>query len=321
MDITQPLVLILGSRYDISCDYVIAQLRRQCTPYLRLNSEDLPQLSLGLNPVRGVLEVRRGRECFHLTQENVGSVYYRRPVFLRDYGEPNRLPFERFQRFQWAVFLRSFMALESCQWVNHPSATYLAEHKAVQLQTASRIGFPVPETIITNNTTHLSPMVCRNGQIVAKGLDTVLLRHGSSETFGFTHILERESVKEEEIAAAPVLFQEPILNKTDVRVTVVGRDAVAVSVTAKGLPIDGDWRARKGDAEFAPLELPSETARMCVEVASQLGLSFGAIDLALCDSEYYFLEINPTGEWAWLVDSAGLPIDSMIAGFLARPCN
>ena len=43
------------------------------------------------------------------------------------------------------------------------------------------------------------------------------------------------------------------------------------------------------------------------------GLVFGAIDLALQDGKYYFLEINPTGEWGWLVDQAGLPIDEAIA--------
>jgi len=319
MDSKQPSVLVLGSRYDLSCDYVIAQLRRQSTPYLRLNSEDLPLLRLDLDPVHGILNVRRGHEAFRLTPRSVISVFYRRPVFLRDYGEPSRPPFERFQRFQWAVFMRSLMVLDSSQWVNHPSATYFAEHKAIQLRTASRIGFSVPETIITNSTAHLPSSICRDGKIVAKGLDTVLLRHGSTETFGFTHILERESVDEDDISAAPVLFQEPIHNKTDIRVTVVGREVVAASVTAGGLPIEGDWRRRKGDAEFAPHEMPPDTARMCADVVSELGLSFGAIDLALRDGEYYFLEINPTGEWAWLVDSAGLPVDALIAEFLANP--
>jgi len=42
-------------------------------------------------------------------------------------------------------------------------------------------------------------------------------------------------------------------------------------------------------------------------------LQFGAIDLAFCNDRYYFLEINPTGEWAWLVDAAKLPIDEEIA--------
>lgn len=49
-----------------------------------------------------------------------------------------------------------------------------------------------------------------------------------------------------------------------------------------------------------------------------LGLRFGGIDLAVSDGEYYFLEVNPTGEWAWLVDATALPIDEAIAGALSR---
>ena len=47
-----------------------------------------------------------------------------------------------------------------------------------------------------------------------------------------------------------------------------------------------------------------------------LGLEFGAIDLALQDDVYYFLEINPTGEWGWLM-GAELPIAEALARVLS----
>lgn len=43
------------------------------------------------------------------------------------------------------------------------------------------------------------------------------------------------------------------------------------------------------------------------------------IDLAKCGNRYYFLEINPTGEWAWLVDELGFPIDEALADELVGP--
>lgn len=49
---------------------------------------------------------------------------------------------------------------------------------------------------------------------------------------------------------------------------------------------------------------------------SELGLSFGGIDLILHNNEYYFVEVNPTGEWAWLVNNAGLEIDISICDYL-----
>jgi len=211
------------------------------------------------------------------------------------------------------------MVLDSCQWVNHPAATYHAEHKAVQLRVASRLGFAIPDTIITNRTAHLRSSLLRDNKLVAKGLDTVLLRRGSTETFGFTHLLDRNCIRDEEIYAAPVLFQKPLANKLDIRATVIGSEVFAVSIVANGRPIQGDWRCRKSDARFLPYDLPNKVAMMCIRIVAELGLFYGAIDLALEDSEYYFLEINPTGEWGWLVDAAGLPIDTTIAKCLAKP--
>ena len=41
-----PQVLLLASKFDFSCDYVVAQFRRRGTPYFRLNSEDFEQFAI-----------------------------------------------------------------------------------------------------------------------------------------------------------------------------------------------------------------------------------------------------------------------------------
>jgi glutathione synthase/RimK-type ligase-like ATP-grasp enzyme len=312
-------VLILGSHFDLTCDYVVAQLRRENCPYVRINSEDLPHLRVSLEPTQGVLLVRRDSGQLRLTQSEVRSIFFRRPVYLRDYGTPIRPPAENFHYQQWASFIRNLMVLEGPMWVNHPTSTYLAEHKAVQLRRANEIGFLTPETIITNDAALIPFEVVFQEKVIVKGLDTVLMREGSMESFGFTHIFDATSLREEEIAASPVMFQEPIFGKLDVRVTVVGSDVFAASITADGKPIQGDWRCTKGGADFQPHNLPTEVADKCVELVKDLGLRYGAIDLVLKDAKYYFLEVNPTGEWAWLVDSAGLPIDSALCKLLSRP--
>jgi glutathione synthase/RimK-type ligase-like ATP-grasp enzyme len=47
---------------------------------------------------------------------------------------------------------------------------------------------------------------------------------------------------------------------------------------------------------------------MCRKIVSDSGLIFGAIDLVQHDGEYYFLEINPNGEWGWLQHPHDVPI-------------
>lgn len=314
-----PAVLILGSRFDLTCDYVVAALRELDQSYLRLNSEDLPDVELCLDPIEGSLIVQRSNSRFRLCHEDLKSIYYRRPVFLRDYGFSKLGVFEKFQLYQWAAFIRNLMVFDKCVWVNHPTATYYAEHKAVQLQIAHRVGFSVPRTLVTNSEKFVSAEVTSFDKIVIKGLDTVLLRSEDTETFGFTSILDKVELSPDVLHTVPVTLQEPLLNKVDIRVTVVGEDVFAVTILADGKPIYGDWRRHKKEVRFLPLELPLKIQKRCISLLKEFDLIYGAIDLALLEEEFYFLEINPTGEWAWLVDDAGQHIDICLAKYLTQP--
>jgi hypothetical protein len=202
-----PNILILGSRYDFTCDYVVAQLRKLGTLYLRLNSEDLGAQEVVLEPKQGTLNVLIDNAHYCLNQGSLKSIYYRRPVFLREYDSTKHDPIEQFQRYQWAAFMRNLMLFNECLWVNHPTATYYAEHKAVQLHTAFKIGFDVPDTLITNQFSSLDTKVIRDGKVTIKGLDTVLVRNKGTETFGFANIVSLDNTTDDVINSAPPYFK------------------------------------------------------------------------------------------------------------------
>jgi hypothetical protein len=42
-------------------------------------------------------------------------------------------------------------------------------------------------------------------------------------------------------------------------------------------------------------------------------LLFAAVDFVIdADGKYWFLELNPGGQWAWLEEAAGVPISEAI---------
>lgn len=311
-----PEVLILGSRYDLTCDFIVAALLRKGVPYLRLNSEDLPTTNLELDPSAATLTVDCAGHRFRVSEQNLRSILFRRPTFLRLSGDTTSDARSELLRLHWATFMRSLMVFEGACWVNHPSQTYLAEHKALQIRRASALGFSVPRTRIANTTVPIPAVAGADAQIVAKGLDTVLFRESDRELFGFTQFVDVAALSDDDLQAAPVIVQQALQNKTDLRVTVVGETVFPVEITRAGQPILGDWRCASREAEYTPTTLPREVEDRCLAMTRSLGLRFGAIDLALQDGRYYFLEINPTGEWAWLVDAAGLAIDQAVADLL-----
>ncbi len=317
-DIVAPHILILASRYDLACDYVVSHLRKNSIQYLRLNSEDLNGCKVYLDPLNKSLSINLADNDYLICPSTLKSLFYRRPVFLRDYGGDSRTPQERFSRLQWSNFMRNLMLFDEALWINNPVATYYAEHKAIQLSVAKQIGFYVPETIVTNAPKTGALGIEFGRQVAIKGLDTVLLRDNNSEMFGYTTFEDAAGLEKYNWSIAPAIIQNALRNKIDIRVTIVGEKVFAAAITKKGLPIEGDWRKFKNDVQFTEYNLPKAVEQNCCQLLKALGLYFGCVDLALQENKYYFFEVNPTGEWAWLVDAVGLPIDCAIANALIR---
>ena len=307
----EPEVLILSSRTDFSCDYVVGQLATLGRPYLRLNTEDIPSHDISLDPLRKELRCRVKNTDFLVRSPSLRSVWFRRSVYLRDSGSlvPVRAD-AQIARMQWAAFIRGLVVFDQAEWFNHPGATYLAEQKPLQLSVAKEVGFSVPQTLITNDATNAHFFSAE--RLAVKGVDTIIGHESGEEVFAFTDILPRSQFNTESLRAFPAMVQEAIVPKVDLRVTVVGGAVFAASITRDGSEIAGDWRSDKTGLCYARHSLPSSVERLCLKLTDRLGLRFGAIDLVQRSGDYFFLEINPTGEWAWLVDATGMRIDEAI---------
>ena len=308
---------MLASRYDLSCDYVVSALRKLGHAYFRLNSEDLPSYSLCLDPLQGRLSCHTGEARVEVDADQLIGVYFRRPTFLRESSQVGRKPEEQFQRAQWAAFIRNLLVFDGARWVNHPVRTYEAEHKMHQLRTAQDVGFDVPVTYCLNSERCLGKRL--NGAVIAiKGLDTVLVKTQTAERFGYTSLLPRKELEHSELREAPLVAQQALTDKLDLRVTVVENELWCASVTESGSGIRGDWRLKKSGISFTEYSLPEHVEAHCIELTRRLGLSFAAIDLALFDGRFFFLEVNPTGEWAWLQEEVQFPIGTKLAELLGR---
>jgi glutathione synthase/RimK-type ligase-like ATP-grasp enzyme len=224
-------------------------------------------------------------------------------------------PKEQLIRSQWIAFLRGLPLFDKVKWMNWPQATYLAESKPYQLYIANMEGFNIPITRIGNNITGIKESNL-GSQIILKSIDTALLLDGNDCLFTYSTISNHEDWQDEEVYEVPILVQELIENKSDIRVTVIGDETVSVRILENGCGIDGDWRVKPKDTlEFETYELNAEIKMKCINLTKKLGLSFSAIDLLETEEDIFFLEVNPTGEWGWLTND-NRPIDQIISNWL-----
>lgn len=309
-----PDVLILSSIYDFASDHVALELKDRGVPFLRLNREQLHEYELALDPAAPLLSVRHGGKRWIVTPA-LKCVWFRQPVFQRNTPAEPLAPDAQLERSQWMAFLRSLRVFGDARWVNDPRATYLAESKPYQLHIARRLGFKVPASIVGNDAEAIASNF--KPPYVVKSLDTVLVHEGDDILFTYTTI-QRSPLSAGSVKTAPLIAQQLLDPKTDVRVTVVGDRLFATKVLDSGQPITGDWRTiPKAQLSYPDHQLDSDTATRCRSLLLKLGLSFGAIDLAECGDGVYFIEINPTGEWVWLANDER-PLEKAIADLLVQ---
>jgi len=311
------VILLVSNSRDFATDYIVAELRRRGVKYHRLDIDLLAEDTVALNPVEPTLSIRSEGRNIAITHDTLKAILYRAPTYLRESSAGRWKPEELLRRHQWAAFVRSLIVFNQARWINHPRAIYAAECKPYQLMCANRIGLTVPTTLIGNTAPPAeSPLWDSQQRAALKALDSFLVRMEDQDAFFYTQQIGIDDVRPESLSSIPVVLQQHLRGKLDIRVTVVGENCYAASVTRNGTGIEGDWRLAREEATFGIHSLPQKIQARCVELVRMLELTYGAIDLALVGDVYYFLEINPTGEWAWLLEPTGMRIDRALADAL-----
>lgn len=310
----EPEILIISNPHDYSTDHVVYQLEKSNAKYIRLNRSQFKEYELTLNPITNTIYGKTNACKFKITNDTLKSIYYRAPIYLRTHIQKKLTVEDKISRDQWTSFIRSLMIFNNILWINHPQHTFLAENKPYQLKIANEIGFNIPKTVVSNKL----PDKKLGKKIAIKTLEPAIFDINDKQTFIYTNIYDYDDLKEYDFSLAPMIIQEAIIPKIDIRVTIIKDNIYPVAIKHGNKGIDEDWRTRKEDLHYELIKLPEDIEKKCLTLLKKLNLNFGCIDMIKHDNKYYFIEINPTGEWDWLMYNLKLDIDIKIAGALVN---
>ncbi|MFJ4677553.1 ATP-grasp ribosomal peptide maturase [Kitasatospora sp. NPDC088783] len=306
-------VLVSTEVDDPTADLVVAELNRRRVPVLRFDpGRDFPTrtalaASLTADGWSGSLTV--GNRTADLS--GVRALYHRRPS---PYTPESDGQADRFaaQENRWG--LNGVLgALPGCLYLSHPQAIARAEYKPAQLAVAAGLGLPVPATLITNSPAEAKLFATAQSAIYKP------LHAGAYHVDGEPAGIWAAPVEPGEITDAvgncAHLFQAQVPKSGDVRAVVVGEQVFCALITAP--PGVLDWRSAYRSLTYEPVDCPEPVRAALLRFLGEFGLHFGAFDFAVTpEGEWWFLECNPNGQWAWLEHAAGLPITSAIADLL-----
>lgn len=311
--------LIISNKLDYSTDLICYNLSEKNLSYLRINRDQFTEFEIKVDIDKLIMDVKLKNQCFQISNETLKSIYFRAPVFYRTMNRKYTLE-EQVYRSQWGSFIRNLTIFDKPRWINNPVDTYRAESKLYQLKIAKECNLDIPKTIVSN---FISEDIERNRKYIIKSIDTAYFITDDEEMFTYSSLLDGNELMDSNLNLAPIFIQEYIFPKIDIRVTVVGKDIYAVKILDKNKEgIKYDWRKSKKDLLiYETFKLPNSIEEKILKMMKIFNLNFAGIDLILSDTTYYFIEINPTGEWGWLASTSKISIDKSIVKLLVGEDN
>lgn len=317
------MILIISNAEDATADFMEARLVAAGVAYQRLNTETLACLPIsfvvGQRDGRAGSSAAFGRGQQRVVLDDVTAIYYRRPVPpTLPAGTPPGLAdwMESEVRRTWGGVLSS---RPDVRWVNHPLSVSGASYKPEQLARAHRMGLSVPDTLITTDPDAAERFCAEHDWcVIAKpvGHGEILGATAADDRIVYTNRVPRAAAPRlVRVANCPTLLQREIIKEVDVRVTVVGREVIAVTLHSQERPLSAvDCRRdNMSGMRYSLVTLPADLATAVADLVASYGLLYAALDLVRdLDGRYWFLELNPAGQWAWLEQLADAPISAAL---------
>ncbi|SHN12264.1 grasp-with-spasm system ATP-grasp peptide maturase [Flavobacterium xinjiangense] len=297
------MILILSKPGDRDTDLVIEWLNYFKTPVLRVNDEELMQ---GITTFSYDSNCTENSYFENSTQrvylKDISVVWFRKFGYLRDYEA--KLDYLR----DLMLFLNDefkalreliFSLLDDKKWLFKRS---LMKSKLEILNLAKNVGLQIPKTIIVTERNKLKLFWEENNHsIITKPIAEALHLKLANSTVGLSTV-KVETVKNLNINFSPSLFQEYIEKEIELRVFYIMGKCYSMAIFSQSNPQTKiDFRAYDWDFpnRFIPFQLPSEIEMKIDILMKKLQLNTGSIDILKSSKNgaYYFLEVNPSGQF------------------------
>lgn len=185
--------------------------------------------------------------------------------------------------------------------LNCPADMATASLKPYHLSLAAKLGFAVPNTVISTVLPEAVRMASEH---------EVLIKPMSRQVAGIV-----ETGHYEGWDRVIHLTQERVKAASSIRVTVVDGFTFAAKIESPHL----DWRREMGVATYSLAATPAPIILKIQQLLDRLRLRFATVDFVVdTDDTWWFIEVNPNGQWLQIEEATDLPISAAVAGALAR---
>lgn len=293
------MILVISNEADYSTSQVVNWLHFYNADFIRVNQEDLLDIEF---PQEDIL-FRNHDFSFRLS--DIKSVWYRRGFLNFTINKIGEKQLDHFRKCEF-VKLQQYINYKLGELPNINNFLNIDVNKLIVNEVAKKNGLLVPEEYLLDNKSSLLQLLPK-GNFVTKSIT------GSSMFFyedfyfvGYTSTFEGTDFPE---TFFPSLVQKNIDKKYELRIFFMHDVFWSMAIFSQNdeqTKVDFRKYNNERPNRNIPFNLPQEIKTKLIVLMKELKLNCGSIDMIVTNmDEYYFLEVNPIGQF----------------GMVSNPCN
>lgn len=330
------MIILFSETKDYSTNKVIDWLIYWGEKYKRHNGVAEHEMEIDFSKSLFSIQIENEYNCLNIQSidlkisTGIKSLWYRRPYKgVEDFFKPfskniagiHSVVFNKLLRSHYTI-LKDLIIHFYNQSKVLGSYQITGLNKPHVLMKASYCGLDIPNTLITNTFTELQSFFVNNrGKIICKPLYEGIFDFPKNRNYGFaegTNLIEDISLFQKEFA--PTLFQEYIEKEYEIRVVFLNSRLYSMCIFSQSntkTMIDFRNYDEKMPNRMIPYLLNETVAQKIRNLMADIGLNMGSIDLIKArNGKFYFLEINPVGQYDFVSYHCNYNIHRVIAKFL-----
>ncbi len=207
------------------------------------------------------------------------------------------------------------------------TGSYLKEvenYKLTNLVIARNCGFKIPNSLITTSKKDILLFYKKYKNIITKDIrySPTLKYKDYIYTSNGTLKVQKKDLNKLKKSFFPIFFQQEIKKQIEIRVFIFKKKVFSMAIfsqSSKTTSLDYRNYDKKNPNRLVPFNLPKQMKNKILKFMKLIDLNTGSIDLILDPKgDYYFLEINPQGQYDWLSENCNYYIEQTIAKYLMK---
>ncbi|MGS2765298.1 hypothetical protein [Sinomicrobium sp. M5D2P9] len=325
------MILLLSTiAGDASFPGIIDWLEYYEADYYILNGEDI---FVGREKINVEIKENNIKLEFESFDRSEVNVIFSRRWLQADVFKHIKPKYPQFEKILTTALKSEFYSLSNFIVNQFPDAYWIPKNNRTSvnklqiLQTAIEVGLKVPETIITTSKKTLSQFWNLNNKlIISKAIEDFSVYDIPPNMIlqpMYTKLVSEDYLDQVADSFFPTLFQEYIEKEHEYRVIYFEGKVYASLILSQEndeTVIDSRQASTlESSPRIMPIELPKEINLKVNEFMKKINLNIGAIDLLYGkNGEYYFLEVNPVGQFEAYSRHSNYDIQKKIVEFMIK---